>query len=180
MKPSNRWRTVTRARVRPMYLTSLIGVALVLLMCWSRYASFQAYVSRQRTYSVVVTHGFLVLNLFSRYGEPERPKPTVSDNASFTAGWSAGPSEHLSDVGGGQLGIAIQHEVIRDTAAASRTRWALTIHLLYLALASIIPLCLATVSDVRRRFRRSHGRCEKCGYDLRASGTRCPECGYGS
>lgn len=47
-----------------------------------------------------------------------------------------------------------------------------------------LPLYILFVSAVstwhrnwRRKFRQAFGRCEECGYDLRASKDRCPECG---
>jgi hypothetical protein len=42
------------------------------------------------------------------------------------------------------------------------------------------PLALAPVGQMKRRWRRRRGRCERCGYDLRASAGRCPECGAGA
>jgi hypothetical protein len=37
-----------------------------------------------------------------------------------------------------------------------------------------------TIPRVLRSIRRRGGRCQRCGYDLRASAGRCPECGTGS
>jgi hypothetical protein len=50
------------------------------------------------------------------------------------------------------------------------------------AWAFLVPLAIGAVLPsapgfLRRRFRRRHGLCLVCGYDLRASPERCPECG---
>jgi hypothetical protein len=45
-----------------------------------------------------------------------------------------------------------------------------------LLLFGILPAVAAALS-LRKRRRRRSGRCEVCGYDLRASSERCPECG---
>ena len=36
----------------------------------------------------------------------------------------------------------------------------------------------ALAQRMRRRSRRSFAKCDRCGYDLRATPYRCPECGY--
>jgi hypothetical protein len=40
----------------------------------------------------------------------------------------------------------------------------------------VLPV-VSLVRTTRRRRRTTHGRCQHCGYDLRASPGRCPECG---
>ncbi|HEX5243169.1 MAG TPA: hypothetical protein VFW23_07870 [Tepidisphaeraceae bacterium] len=45
-----------------------------------------------------------------------------------------------------------------------------------LMLPFMIP-CLMVMRLFRKRLREIQGRCQKCGYDLRASPARCPECG---
>ncbi len=45
-----------------------------------------------------------------------------------------------------------------------------------------VVLCLPALMLARRgwvrAYRRQHGLCVACGYDVRASGKRCPECGF--
>jgi hypothetical protein len=40
-----------------------------------------------------------------------------------------------------------------------------------------LPLVRGAFVVARRRHRRRHGRCVRCGYDLRETPQRCPECG---
>jgi hypothetical protein len=48
--------------------------------------------------------------------------------------------------------------------------WAVT------AVAGVLP-AMGIKRRVRARYRRTHGLCAACGYDLRASSGACPECG---
>lgn len=47
----------------------------------------------------------------------------------------------------------------------------------WLAVVGLVASVWCLFPMIRTRYRRSHGRCEKCGYDLRATPGRCPECG---
>ena len=45
-----------------------------------------------------------------------------------------------------------------------------------MALFAILP-AIKVSGWIRRDYRRQHGLCQRCGYDLRGSAGRCPECG---
>jgi hypothetical protein len=53
---------------------------------------------------------------------------------------------------------------------------AITIPYWSIALAALLPLVVLGPGWLRQR-RKIAGRCERCGYDLRATPDRCPECG---
>jgi hypothetical protein len=53
----------------------------------------------------------------------------------------------------------------------------LAVPLLFWAALAFIPPIVGARRWLRARRRRHAGRCEVCGYDLRASPGRCPECG---
>ena len=46
-----------------------------------------------------------------------------------------------------------------------------------ICLVSVVPVWLYIRPVIRQRWRRRHGLCAYCGYDLRATAERCPECG---
>lgn len=56
----------------------------------------------------------------------------------------------------------------------------LTLPVWPIAALLFVPTIWAGFAATRRRARRRAGRCQSCGYDLRASPHRCPECGLTS
>lgn len=54
--------------------------------------------------------------------------------------------------------------------------YAVVPHWFLVMLAIPWPVCLLR-NRLRHHYRRKHGLCLGCGYDLRASTERCPECG---
>jgi hypothetical protein len=68
--------------------------------------------------------------------------------------------------GGGDLGLMAAFTGYQITAP----------HWIFALLFGCAPV-LWLVQRRRRKFRRSHGLCAKCGYDMRATPNRCPECG---
>ncbi|MHC4217848.1 MAG: hypothetical protein ACYSU7_05260 [Planctomycetota bacterium] len=50
---------------------------------------------------------------------------------------------------------------------------------LFLLPLMLVPMAIGCVhgGGVLRRNRVRHGRCHRCGYDMRGGGKRCPECG---
>jgi hypothetical protein len=99
------------------------------------------------------------------YPFPESPRP-------FT-GFAAGERR--------PLGFGLVRKVTVDPATGPwEQRWthtAVSVPHWFLALVLLVsPIRWTLIRFVAWRRRRA-GRCEACGYDLRASGERCPECG---
>ena len=66
--------------------------------------------------------------------------------------------------------------VTEPTADASPYRL-IVLPLAYAVTLLAVPPGVLTLVALRRRARFRRGRCERCGYDLRASPLKCPECG---
>lgn len=131
-----------------------------------------------RTWSAIAgsrTHG-IALSLY--YGDlirspglnwivsPAFESPPASNYPHYFAGFGYGSSEHIIKLG------------FFDSSPSARQfhQYAL---IPYWAVGIVGALMAAPtfVSWGRRRYRRRHGRCLACGYDLRATSDRCPECG---
>jgi hypothetical protein len=95
--------------------------------------------------------------------EPYAPVPQWVDQPSVTRWYAAGfrVSQSFSPSGDGTT---------VEWAAIAIPYWAIAVAASALALVVFGP-------KVLRRRRRNAGRCERCGYDLRATPGRCPECG---
>ena len=66
---------------------------------------------------------------------------------------------------------------IRGLMARSATHTIVNFPLWAVCLVTALPGALCVAHRRRRRSRARAGRCQRCGYDLRASPERCPECG---
>lgn len=69
---------------------------------------------------------------------------------------------------------------IRPLPEVGIVQWYLRVSYAWLIPAAVVLPAWSVRTMVRRRRRvrwQSQGRCERCGYDLRASPERCPECG---
>ena len=119
------------------------------------------------------------------------PNPQMSDSATRVIGildprfaLQSGPP---ALTGTGLFGLAIEREdsaqLISPYSTATRRRigwiavipnWAL---FLTFSIAPTAWLLRRWLPHRRRVYRRQHGLCQNCGYDLRASPTQCPECG---
>ena len=77
-------------------------------------------------------------------------------------------------IGFGYVSSAQRTQGLRKSTVTTRAYWAP--YWLAAVLASAVPARAMAVLVVRAR-RRRHGRCARCGYDVRFSADRCPECG---
>jgi hypothetical protein len=68
----------------------------------------------------------------------------------------------------------------KTPAANGSYLWTFEARFLVLAFAFGVPIAISLArirKDRLRDWRRQHGKCPACGYDLRARHDRCPECG---
>lgn len=95
--------------------------------------------------------------------EPYASQPQWVDQPTVTRWHAAGfrVSQSYSATGDG---------TVAEWAAVTVPYWALA------SAASLVPVLVWGRALVRRR-RGGLGRCQRCGYDLRATPGRCPECG---
>lgn len=70
----------------------------------------------------------------------------------------------------GQSIPSVQTQQVLKRTSVSVPHW-------FISAVLAVPAVITIAGFVRRRCRRRHALCIKCGYDLRASPDRCPECG---
>src|SRR2546421_2653500 len=165
------WRTrylPEKREVRGWTIASEAGHAR---LDWYRWSFKSEMVTHVREDKGAVTLYFADSQQLTLVGEPmvivetqaERWWEKVTGIKAESENYKTGPASGLVLGSGPMEGIVSAVEVIVPD-------WVLFV-------ASAIVPALYGVRWWRKRSRYAEGRCQKCGYDLRASSERCPECG---
>jgi hypothetical protein len=186
------WLTIaTHRRSFSFALNSLLtaatlaaAVALIFLHVRSRHVTDELMLRLGPSHHELASrNGRLVYTLVSDWSPP--PEPAMDDwmysrrlhlghfpAATTPDHWSPNAPPRFA-----RLGFSMPTGTIAGPFGGGHAYRLFTLPLWLLAALLSIPPANAAFHHLRRLRRRRHGRCERCGYDLRATPTHCPECG---
>jgi hypothetical protein len=141
---------------------------------------------------IILTHIGFVIPRGQRLLQPGEPEPDYAADFPYNAARDTGFAiEHPPEPRWVSRGFATRRTLgfarAEGSWMMSFSYWAAPAWLVHgeeyeipfwvLILTFAIPPALRIVNVARRRRRFGAGRCQACGYDLRATPERCPECG---
>ena len=159
---------IRRAFTVAAALSLLLCIATVVLWVRSYWAADSVWWNGfNRVHAIVLSRG--KLGLFFQQINASAP---FSVTANRGHRWNQVPSDMHAN---GREGLGFGYATLRDAYGSRQTA---------LVPCWFFAICAGTLAAVllwgRRRMRvwlRRQNRCERCGYDLRATPDRCPECG---
>lgn len=178
-------------RSRRLALLSLAAAVAMLFLCtWSYNMSLSInYIGptighdRCRILSLGTYHGSLFCGSFIRMVQTDKDWKRISPKPGFVAErggrWSYGVMHLVFTYKYGHR-LAGAGWAWRDINEPTQVIFSVhTIALPYWLLVGILAIAPARYGfhTIRQNRRARHGKCQACGYDLRASNDRCPECG---